>query len=489
MEAVEEKLLVNTGVAFSTNEVLEKRVIQFGTGVLLRGLVDYVIQNANNANTFKGSIVQIKSTAKGDTQEFINQNNQYHVAVRGLENGNLKQYYLLNHSIVDTLNAATQWQQILQLATLDSLDIIVSNTTEVGIVLDEKDKITDAPPASFPAKLLALLYARFEAFNGNINYGYTIIPTELVTNNATILKEVVLKLAALNNCSNTFIEWIQSANTFCNSLVDRIVAGKPTPEKLQQHWKQLKVEDNLLIECEPYLLWAIQGDNLVKQKLSFALPNSNVIIEPSIDKYKELKLRLLNGTHSFLCAMAYLNNYKLVKDAFANTSFKNFATQLMYKELAPTLPYPTSEIYEYCNDVIDRFSNPFIDHLWYNISLNYTQKMVARNIETIQRYYQMHNKVPVLMAKCFAWYLRFIIPISVSSKNQFEGKLKVETYIINDPSAAAIFALCENIAQGDIVLKLMTNTELWGGFDFYTLPNFIQAVQEEFIKINDEIKQ
>jgi tagaturonate reductase len=488
MELLKENINIATTLKVEPVVKLQKRIIQFGTGVLLRGLVDYVVQKANNQQVFNGTIVQIKSTAKGDTSEFTNQDNRFHIAVRGVENGTLKQYYLLNKSIVETLNASTQWRQILNLAKVESLDIIVSNTTEVGILLDENDRLTNTPPNSFPAKLLALLQARYIAFDGANDKGYTIIPTELITNNGAILKEIVLQLATLNNCEIAFINWIKTANTFCNSLVDRIVAGKPTPEKLQQHWEQLKVKDNLLIECEPYLLWAIQGNEAVKQKLSFALPNSNVIIENNIDKYKELKLRLLNGTHSFLCAMAFLNKYTLVKDAFVNEDFKAFATELMHKEIAPTLPYATDEVTNYCNAVLDRFSNPFIDHLWYNISLNYTQKMIARNIETIQRYYLVHNKPPLLMAKCFAWYLKFIIPQNLQSNTNYEGVFNGKTYIVNDPSAESIYSITTGVLLENVVVKIMTTKLLWGGFDFYTLPHFLQAVQQEFALIHNETK-
>ncbi|MBX9735167.1 MAG: altronate oxidoreductase, partial [Chitinophagaceae bacterium] len=46
---------------------LPERIIQFGTGVLLRGLPDYFIHQANKNNIFNGRVVVVKSTSVGQT--------------------------------------------------------------------------------------------------------------------------------------------------------------------------------------------------------------------------------------------------------------------------------------------------------------------------------------------------------------------------------------------------------------------------------------
>ena len=175
------------------------------------------------------------------------------------------------------------------------MQVIISNTTEVGIQL-VNDDIRKHPPVSFPGKLLAFLYERFQAFGGSAHSGMVIIPTELISDNGKKLESIVLELAHLNGLEEEFIEWLENHNRFCNSLVDRIVPGKPDAEILSSIEKELGYSDQLLIMSEVYRLWAIEGDEEVKNILSFANVNEGVIIETDITIYKELKLRLLNGT-------------------------------------------------------------------------------------------------------------------------------------------------------------------------------------------------
>jgi tagaturonate reductase len=126
------------------------------------------------------------------------------------------------------------------------LKIILSNTTEVGIQLAE-DSAFDKPPASFPGKLLAFLYERFLAFNGSDESGMIIIPTELITDNGSKLETIVFELAHRNQLDFKFIEWLEKSNTFCNSLVDRIVPGKPGAGELTSLQQELGYEDELLM--------------------------------------------------------------------------------------------------------------------------------------------------------------------------------------------------------------------------------------------------
>jgi tagaturonate reductase len=464
-------------------KVLHNRVIQFGTGVLLRGLVDYSINNANSQNVFNGGVVQIKSTSSQTNDAFYEQDNLYTVAIRGMKNGKLYEQYELNSAISQTINANTHWQDVLQLAQDEHINIIVSNTTEAGIVLDVNDSITKTPPRSYPAKLLALLLERYTFFNGDIAKGYIIIPTELVSNNGEVLKGIVLDLAILMQCDTKFIDWISNANTFCNSLVDRIVTGTPSAEKLEEHFTTLGYEDELLIECEPYLLWAIEGNEQVKKQLSFALPNSGVVVETAIEKYKEFKLRILNGSHSFICGMAFLNGFKYVKDAMNDVEMANTIRGIVMNEIVPSLPYAETETIAFAEAVLERFANPFIDHEWRNITLNYTQKMAFRNIANIQRYYQKFNAVPMYMAKGFAYYIKFMQAIKKDENQKFYGIFNNEYYAINDPEAEVFYQLHQQHKGSALVEAVLGKTEWWKT-NLNELPGFTAAVDKGYSEIN-----
>src|SRR5688572_726770 len=158
---------------------LPEKVLQFGTGVLLRGLPDYFIDKANKQGLFNGRIVMVKSTDSGDTNAYKLQDGLFTQCVKGIFNQEITEEYIINASISRVLSARSQWSEVLACAANPHLEIIISNTTEVGIVLVEDDDIKGNPPASFPGKLLAFLYERYKVFNADINKGLVIVPTEL----------------------------------------------------------------------------------------------------------------------------------------------------------------------------------------------------------------------------------------------------------------------------------------------------------------------
>src|SRR3954465_11822395 len=93
---------------------LPEKVLQFGTGVLLRGLPDYFIDKANRQGIFNGRIVVVKSTSQGDTSDFDKQDGLYTLCVRGIENGKKVEENIINASISRVLSAQNEWEQILQ---------------------------------------------------------------------------------------------------------------------------------------------------------------------------------------------------------------------------------------------------------------------------------------------------------------------------------------------------------------------------------------
>src|SRR6187551_2622756 len=95
---------------------LPERVLQFGTGVLLRGLPDYFIDKANRQGIFNGRIVVVKSTDGGDGAAFDKQDGLYTLCMRGLVNGQPVEENVISASISRVLSAATEWDSVLKCA-------------------------------------------------------------------------------------------------------------------------------------------------------------------------------------------------------------------------------------------------------------------------------------------------------------------------------------------------------------------------------------
>ncbi|HEY4334686.1 MAG TPA: tagaturonate reductase [Puia sp.] len=388
---------------------LPEKVLQFGTGVLLRGLPDYFIDKANRQGLFNGRVVVVKSTDGGDAGAFDRQDSLYTLCVRGIEAGKKVEENIICSAISRVLSARDQWPEILKLAHSPEMQIIVSNTTEVGIQLVDDD-IRRNPPASFPGKLLAFLYERWKAFNGSQESGMVIVPTELIVDNGKKLKSIVKELAQIGQLEADFIVWMETHCSFCSSLVDRIVPGKPDAANLQQLEHDLGYKDGLLAISEVYRLWAIEGDDKVRKVLSFAQADPGVVIEEDIEVYRELKLRLLNGTHTLSCGLAFLAGFETVKNAMDDTSFASFVSDLMLKEIAPAIPYdlPLQEARDFGLRVLDRFRNPHLQHQWLSITMQYTSKLKSRVIPVLLRHYEKHQFPPAHIALGFAAYLLFM---------------------------------------------------------------------------------
>ncbi|AWV97714.1 tagaturonate reductase [Arcticibacterium luteifluviistationis] len=438
-----------------------EKIIQFGTGVLLKGLPDIIIDHANKNGAFEGKIVMIKSTdAKGTVESLVSQDCLYTVATRGISDKRLIDKQDICTSISRILIAKTQWASILSLSRKEEIQFVFSNTTELGITY-EPEKITPGEcPNSFPGKVLAILKSRFEHFNGDLSKGLIFLPTELISNNGDELKRIVFQLAKENFTDMAFLSWLKSANTFCNTLVDRIVPGAAN-NALDD---KLPYKDQNAIVVEPYALWAIEGDQSIKDKLTFCLPENGAFVAPNIEKYKEIKLRILNAAHTFSSGLAFLSGYRLVKDAMKNQVFYAFMKTIMAKEIseAMTSEISDTEKKDFAQKVLDRFRNPFLEHQWLSICMNYSYKMTMRCLPLIKSYYQEKKEVPQLMLLGFTAHLAFLRPVKII-EGKYYGEVNGEEYIINDPHADFFYKTWSSTGSDKLkIQKILENEELWG---------------------------
>ena len=229
--------------------------------------------------------------------------------------------------------------------------------------------------------------------------------------------------------------------------------------------------------CEVYRLWAIEGDDKVKDILSFAPADSGVIIAPDIEMYRELKLRLLNGTHTLSCGFAFLSGFNTVKDAMEDKAFGQFVHDLMLNEIAPAIPakVDATEAERFGLQVLDRFRNPYINHQWISITMQYTSKMKMRVVPVLLKYFAGHNKVPLHIALGFAAYLLFMKAVKKDG-DRYQGEWNGKLYPINDDKAAYFFDQWKKHDADELVQQTLSDGGLWGN-DLSALPLFVETVQ------------
>ena len=432
---------------------LPDKVLQFGTGVLLRGLPDYFIEKANQKGVFNGRIVVVKSTDSGDVSSFQEQDNLYTLSIRGIKNGQNIDEDIICSAISKILHANSEWSDVLNYAANPSIQIIISNTTEAGLQYVE-EKLTHEPSISFPGKLTQCLYHRYVKLGHAPESKIVVLPTELLTNNGIILKNIIEKLIHFNDYPKSFGDWINEKVIFSNTLVDRIVPGKLSNEAQQILFEKYGYTDSNAIMCEPYALWAIEGGQEVHDLLTFSSANDEIKIVPDISQFKELKLRILNGSHTLLCAKAIAEGFETVYLAMSDPIFKRYAEELIFEEILPSLPkdIKNEDKLSFAKDVIDRFSNPNIEHKWTSIAVQYPMKLTIRVLPLLKSYRQATGISPTKMVECIKEALYFL--------------LNNEDTPMDDISKAAINKINLSSSSTEEKVKLLLQQETIWGEDF-----------------------
>ena len=264
------------------------KVMQFGEGNFLRAFVDWIIQKMNDSKQYDGHVVVVQPLAFGRVKELEEQDGLYTLYLQGLNEGKVVKTHEVIDVLDDFINPYTQYEKFLKYAESEDLEVVVSNTTEAGIVLDENDVNFDETPNTFPGKVLALLRRRYEHFNGDVTKGLSFICCELIDYNGEELRKCVLGLAHIKGYEKAFIDWINEACHFTSTLVDRIVTGYPRDEAAAL-CEEFGYQDNLIVTGEPFALWVIESDKDISDE--FPLPQAGlpVIFTDNQKPYKQWK--------------------------------------------------------------------------------------------------------------------------------------------------------------------------------------------------------
>ncbi len=377
--------------------VYPEKVIQFGGGNFMRAFVDWQLQQMNDRGLFGGSAVLVQAFSKTTDPKFDEQDGLFTVLSNGIDNGKPVDSAQVISSISRLINPYLNYSEYLALAEDENLRLIVSNTTEAGIVYRPEDSPSDEPPAGFPGKLTALLHRRYTLGKP----GFTVIPCELIDRNGERLLEIVKRHADDWNLGESFKQWLDTDNVFCCSLVDRIVPGYPSGRESELDTR-LSYTDKLLVASEPYLFWAIEGPETLKKELPLAEAGLNVVVTSDMTPYRERKVRLLNGPHTAMVPLGLLAGLETVEDVMNDEDFFLFVRSLIEQELIPMLDLPKPELQAYAEAVLDRFRNPFIRHELRSISLNSVSKFKARLLPVLLRYAEERGELPPRIALALA---------------------------------------------------------------------------------------
>lgn len=355
-----------------------ERIIQFGEGNFLRAFIDWQIDLLNEHTDLNAGVVVVRPIDSDFPPSLSTQDGLYTTIIRGLnEKGEAVSESRLIRSVNREISVYSHYDEFLRLAHNPDIRFVFSNTTEAGISYHAGDRFEDAPAVSYPAKLTRLLFERFSHFDGAKDKGWIIIPCELIDYNGEALRELVMQYAREWALPAAFSQWLEEANCFCSTLVDRIVTGYPRDEVAELE-ASLGYHDAFLDTAEHFYLFVIQGPASLAQELRLTEFPLNVAIVDDIKPYKERKVAILNGAHTALVPVAYQAGLDTVGDAMNDAQICSFVERAIYEEIIPVLDLPRDELESFARAVTGRFRNPYIKHQLLSIALNGMTKYRTR---------------------------------------------------------------------------------------------------------------
>lgn len=439
------------------------RILQIGDGNFLRAFVDWMIDVANGAGLMNGEVTMVQPLDRGIADLMKAQDQLFTVLLRGVQGGRQVQSKRLVSCVKDTVNPYAQWD-VMQAAMQDpSLRFVVSNTTEAGIAYVEEACVEGKCPANFPAKVTALLLARYKAFNGSPASGLVFLPCELIEANGTKLKQYVLQFAEAWKLPADFVAWVKAHNVFCNTLVDRIVPGFPAAEA-DALYGEFGYRDPLMVAAEPFLLWVIEGPAHIAEELPVHKAGLEVVWTDDLQPYRTRKVRILNGAHTASSLASFCAGLDTVREMTEDAVVSKYLNQVMFEEIVPFVPLPDAERKAYAETIMERFANPHIRHELISIALNSVSKWTVRVLPTVKDYAAKHGKAPVGLAFSLAALLNFYRG-SFAANGDYEGSRQAGSYPIKDNAdilAIMNAAWAESADAAKVATTLLADARLWG---------------------------
>lgn len=447
-----------------------ERIVQFGGGNFLRGFADWVVDVLNEETDFAGGVALVKATP-GDYADLDAQGCLYTTYLLGIQDGQFVEQTRLIGAVNRTVYPYRDFAAYLALARQPEIRFVFSNTTESGIVFSADDSLDDAPPESFPAKLTRFLFERYRCFDGAADKGCIIIPTELIVDNATRLREIILEYAALWCLEAGFVDWITRHNRFCNTLVDRIVSGFPEANAAEL-FQRLGYEDRLLTMGELYHSWIIEAPPSLLNEFPVdkTLTPLNVKVVDDAAPYRTIKVRLLNGAHTSMVPLGILLGIEAVREAMEHDLLAPFIQDLIYQEVIPSVTQvPRAELEAFARDAFDRFRNPHIHHRLLTIALNSSTKVKERILPSLLGYLELEGQLPSRLAIALAAFIRL-----------YRGEWRGETITLNDdPELLAWFReQWDNAPSTESLARAVLGNEALWERDLTQVPGLVERVSD-----------
>lgn len=295
---------------------------------------------------------------------------------------------------------------------------------------------------------------------------FSVMSCDNMPENGHVTHNVITALA--KQIDTGLAEWIAQHVTFPSTMVDRIVPAV-TPETLDKIEAITGVRDPAGVACEPFRQWVIE-DNFVAGRPDWEKAGAQLVND--VIPFEEMKLRMLNGSHSFLAYLGYLAGYAHINDCMADDNYRRAAHALMLHEQAPTLKVQGVDLGRYADLLIERYTNPALRHRTWQIAMDGSQKLPQRMLDSV-RWHRAHHSDYTLLALGVAGWMRYVG--GVDEKGQ-----PIE---VMDPLLDVIKQTVADSEQGEARVKALLGIQAIFGTDLPADTEFVAAVTRAYLAL------
>lgn len=392
-----------------------------------------------------------------DTRDALNpQDGLYTVAVKGPGGTALQ----VVGAIGSVLVAPEDPEALIRAMAHPDVRIVSLTVTEKGychdpatrrLKEDHPDVVHDLAnplvPRSAPGFLVAALERRFAAGLPP----FTVLTCDNLPSNGKTVRNVVTRFAALRDPA--LGRRIEDEVAFPCTMVDRIVPATTDADRAAVA-EALGTTDAWPVTTEPFTQWVIE-DRFPRGRPDWAAAGAEMT--DHVEPYEDMKLRLLNGSHSTLAYLGYLSGCETVADAMADEGIAALVEGLMNEEVTPTLAVPPgADLAAYKRSLLERFRNPELRHRTWQIAMDGTQKLPQRLLGTARDRLRAGAPIDRIALGVAAW-MRY-----VSGSDEAGGAIDVRDPLAEDLKRIATEAgpVAERLAPALLRLESVFGTDL-----------------------------
>ncbi|ALX96261.1 D-mannonate oxidoreductase [Serratia fonticola] len=373
------------------------------------------------------------------------------------------------HAQIDGLDA------VFQALAQPEVAIVSMTITEKGychspatgqLQLDHPLIVRDLANPHHPQSAVGVIVAALAQRKAAEQSAFSVMSCDNMPENGHVTRNVITTYAkALDPALAT---WIETHVTFPSTMVDRIVPAV-TPDTLAQVAQQTGVQDPAAVACEPFRQWVIE-DNFVAGRPAWEQAGAELVSD--VLPFEEMKLRMLNGSHSFLAYLGYLAGYPHISDCMQDEHYVKAARHLMLAEQAPTLNTPGTDLEKYADSLLARYRNTALKHRTWQIAMDGTQKLPQRMLDSV-RWHLANGSDFDCLALGVAGWMRY-----VGGKDEQSQPID-----ISDPLREEIARRVANSAEGEPrVMALLQMTSVFGR-DLPDNQRFVNAVTSAYLAL------